>query len=85
MPEWRYSFTIPALNGGELSVSRPGRFTPGDRAPVTDWIGSWLGPIAGLDAEECRTIFAPSENQRSNVKTIVPGLAIFYIRHGVII
>jgi hypothetical protein len=34
--EWRYSFTrslTSALNGGEWSASRPGRFTPRERAP----------------------------------------------------
>jgi hypothetical protein len=25
-------------------------FAPGGRAPVTPWIGSWVGPRAGLDA-----------------------------------
>jgi hypothetical protein len=35
---------ISALVGGERSVSRPGRFNPGERAPCTDWIGSWAGP-----------------------------------------
>jgi len=28
----------PALDGGEWSASRPGRFTPTERAPVTHWI-----------------------------------------------
>jgi hypothetical protein len=42
------SFTS-ALVGGEWSASRPGRFTPGERAPNTQWIGGWLGPRAGLD------------------------------------
>jgi hypothetical protein len=39
-----------ALEGGEWSASRPGRFTPRERAPITYWIGSWLGPRAVLDA-----------------------------------
>jgi hypothetical protein len=34
------------------SASRPGRFTPGERAPDTHWIGSWVGPRAGQDAVE---------------------------------
>jgi hypothetical protein len=37
-----------ALVGGEWSASFPGRFTPGERAPVTHWIGSWVDPRAGL-------------------------------------
>jgi hypothetical protein len=39
MGVWRYSSTS-ALDGGEWSASRPGRFTP--------WRG-WVGPRAGLD------------------------------------
>jgi hypothetical protein len=33
-----------ALDGSEWSVSRPDRFTPGERAPGTRWIGGWVGP-----------------------------------------
>jgi hypothetical protein len=39
-----------ALGGGEWSASRPGRFTPRERAPDTHWIGGWVGPRAVLDA-----------------------------------
>jgi hypothetical protein len=34
---------------GEWSVSRSGRFTPGERGPGTHWIGGWVGPRTGLD------------------------------------
>jgi len=51
--EWMYSsthsFTL-ALDGGEWSASRPGRFIPKERAPGTHWIGGWVGPRAVLDA-----------------------------------
>jgi hypothetical protein len=53
LAEWRYSSThslTSALDGGEWSASRPGRFTPRERAPGTHWIGSWMGPRAALDA-----------------------------------
>jgi hypothetical protein len=43
-----------ALAGGEWSVSRPSRFTPGERAPCTHWIGGWVDPRAGLDDVEKR-------------------------------
>jgi hypothetical protein len=34
-------------------VSRPGRFTSGERALSAHWIGGWVGPRAGLnDIEE---------------------------------
>jgi hypothetical protein len=36
------------LDGGELSASFLGRFTPGERAPVTQWVGDWVGPRNGL-------------------------------------
>jgi hypothetical protein len=44
-------FLTSALGGGEWSASRPGRFTPGERALRTHWIG-WLGSRAGLDDVE---------------------------------
>jgi hypothetical protein len=46
-----YSFLTSALEGGEWSPSRPGRFTPGQRAPGTHCTGGWVGSRAGLDAE----------------------------------
>jgi hypothetical protein len=43
-----------ALVGGEWSSSRSVRFTHGERAPGTHWIGSWVDPRAGLDDMEKR-------------------------------
>jgi hypothetical protein len=37
---------------GGPSASHTGRFTPGERAFVTHWIGGWMGPRTGLDAVE---------------------------------
>jgi hypothetical protein len=45
-------FLTSALDGGEWSASRPGRFNLGERAPGNHWIGGWVGPIASLDAME---------------------------------
>jgi hypothetical protein len=42
------------LDGGKWSASRLGRFTPGERAPSTHWIGGWVNPRAGLDDVEKR-------------------------------
>jgi hypothetical protein len=42
-------FLTSALVRGEWSASRPDRFTPGERAPGTHWIGGWVDPRAGLD------------------------------------
>jgi hypothetical protein len=49
-------------NGGEWSASRPGRFTPRERAFGTHWIGGWVGPGAGLDAVVKRKIPSPYRN-----------------------
>jgi hypothetical protein len=47
-------FLTSALAGGEWSTSRPGRFTPGERAPGTHWRGGWMDLRAGLDDLEKR-------------------------------
>jgi hypothetical protein len=47
-------FLTSALDGVEWSVSRPGRFTPGESAPGTHWIGGWVDTRAGLDDVEKR-------------------------------
>jgi hypothetical protein len=60
--EWRYSPThslTSALDGGEWSVSRSGRFTPRERTPDTHWIGGWVGPRAVLDTVVKRKIPTP--------------------------
>jgi hypothetical protein len=51
---------ISALAGGVLSASCPGRFTPGERAAGTLWIGGWVGPRTGMDAVEKRKFFPVS-------------------------
>jgi hypothetical protein len=43
-----------ALVGGEWSASRHGRFTPGERASCTHWIGGWVDLRAGLGDLEKR-------------------------------
>jgi hypothetical protein len=45
-------FLTSVLVRGEWSASRHGRFTPGERAPGTHWIGGWVDPRAGLDDME---------------------------------
>jgi hypothetical protein len=41
-------FLTSALAGGEWSASHPCRFTPGERAPRTHWMGVGVDPRAGL-------------------------------------
>jgi hypothetical protein len=46
---WIHIFLISALVEGKWSTSRPGRFTPGERASVTHCIGGWVDLRAGLE------------------------------------
>jgi hypothetical protein len=48
MAEWRY-FTS-AVDVGERSASRPGRYTLREGAPGSHWIGDWVSPRADLGA-----------------------------------
>jgi len=45
--EWRYSShsLTSALDGGEWSASRPGRFNHMERAPGIHWIRGWVHKI----------------------------------------
>jgi hypothetical protein len=73
-----HSFTS-ALDGGEWSALRPGRFTPREWAPGTHWIGGWVGPRAGLDAVEKRKILRLPPPRELNPRTpIVQPVAIRY-------
>jgi hypothetical protein len=57
MGERRHSSTTLDLGARwRWSGSRPGRFSPGVRAPGTHWIGGWVGSRAGLDTVEYRKI-----------------------------
>jgi len=48
-----------ALDGGEWSVSHPGRLTPKERTPGTHWLGGWVGPRTGIHAVVRRKFPAP--------------------------
>jgi hypothetical protein len=60
---------ISALDGGERSASRPGHFTPRERATGTQWTGGWVGPRAVLDAVVKRKV--PSPLQELNPRTLI--------------
>jgi hypothetical protein len=46
---YTHVFLTSALTGGEWSAPRPGRFTPGERATGTHWIGVLVDPRASMD------------------------------------
>jgi hypothetical protein len=69
---WGSGCTVPltltsAIDGGEWSASRPGRFTSSEKAPGTHWIGDWVGPRTVLDAVVKRKF--PSPRRESNPRT----------------
>jgi hypothetical protein len=53
-----------ALDGGEWPDSCSRRFTPGERATGTHWIGGWVGSRAGLDLvqKKRKKSLAPARN-----------------------
>jgi hypothetical protein len=46
------AFLTSALDGGEWSDSRSSRLIHWEMAPGTHWLGSRVGPRAGLDSVE---------------------------------
>jgi hypothetical protein len=70
-----------ALDGGEWSASRPGRFTP-----ATHWIWGWVGAKTGMDAVAKRKIpnplreLNPGRPARSLV-TIPTELSLLQLKH----
>jgi hypothetical protein len=87
--EWRYSSThslTSALDGGELSASRTGRFTPRERAPGTHWIGGWVGTRAGLEAEVNRKVPSPRRESHytgTNQNHICPATVSLAHKHKI--
>jgi hypothetical protein len=75
MGEWRYSSKhslTSALDGGQWSASRPGRFTPRERAPGTHWIGGWVDPRAVLEAVMKRKISRPRRESNPRTPIVQP-------------
>jgi hypothetical protein len=50
-------FLTAAWVGDEWTASRPGRFTPEEKALSIHWIRGWVGRRAGLDDVEKRKFF----------------------------
>jgi hypothetical protein len=73
--EWKYSSThsmTSALDGGEWSASRPGRFTPRERLPCARWIGDWVRTRAVLDAVVKRKILSPIRESNRRTPIVQP-------------
>jgi len=64
------------VDGDEWSVSRPGRFSPRERVPITDWIGGWMGPRAGLETVLKRKFPSPGPRTTDH-STCRPALVNF--------
>jgi len=56
-----------ALDGE--STSRPGRFTPRERAPGTHWKRGWVGPSAVLDVVAKKKFPAPTGSQTPELQS----------------
>jgi hypothetical protein len=75
LEEWRYSSThslTSALDGGEWSATRPGRFTPRERAPGTHWVRGRVGPKAVLDAVVKKKIPSPRRESNPTIPIVRP-------------
>jgi hypothetical protein len=74
-------FLTSALAAGEWSDSRPGRFTPGEGAPGTHWIGSWVEPRAGLDDVEKRKLLTLPELELRPIGRPARGQSLYRLRY----
>jgi hypothetical protein len=75
-------FFTSALAGGEWSTSRPGRFTPGERAPRTHWIGDWVDPEPVWTTWRIENSW-PYRDSNSNTSVIQP-VACRYTDHAIL-
>jgi hypothetical protein len=72
---WIYSSThslTSALDGGERSASRAGRFTPRERVPGTHWIEGWVGPWTVLEGVMKRKISSPRRESKTRTPIVQP-------------
>jgi hypothetical protein len=59
-----------SLAGGNWSGLQPGRFTLGEIAPGTPWVGGWVDPRAGLDDEEKKKILDPTGTRTPTPRSV---------------
>jgi hypothetical protein len=67
-----HNFLTWVLVGGELSVSRPCRFTPGERDSGINWTEDWVGPRTSMGDEEKRKscLYRDSNSDPSVVQSV---------------
>jgi hypothetical protein len=56
----------------ERSGSHPYRFKPGEKVPSNHWMWGWMGPRAGLEAVEKRTISCLCQKSNPNLLAAQP-------------
>jgi hypothetical protein len=66
-----------ALDGGEWSASRAGRFTPRERASGTHWIGGCVGRRAVLDAVVKGKIPIPRRESNTRTPIVQPVVQLY--------
>jgi hypothetical protein len=66
-------YLTSVLDGDVWSASRPGRFTPVERAPSTYWIGDWVGHSRSGRCEEKKAL-ALAGNRTRTVQPRRPSL-----------
>jgi hypothetical protein len=66
------AFLTSALDGGEWSASRLGRFTPGERTVGNHWVGDWVSSEAAWTLLSAyKSCPWPDSNPESLVQPIV--------------
>jgi hypothetical protein len=86
-----HAFLTSALDGGGWSASRPGHFSPRERAPGIHWIGGWVGPRPVLDAVVKRKSSSPRRESNPRTPVVQPvaqrytDRAITVLLHGVVL
>jgi hypothetical protein len=78
---YRSTFLTSELAGGKWSASRPGRFTFGERAPCTHWVGGWVDPRVGLDDLEKRKFLTLPELELRLLSRPARSQSLYQLRH----
>jgi hypothetical protein len=82
--EWRCSTTIIDLGiGGELSVSRPGRFISWERVPGMNWVGvcGWVPEQMWTPQNRDKSL-VPAWNRTAFVKPVTVSTELWGLKRG---